>query len=147
MGAKEREHSAFAIRLSSRLARVQTLPLAYVQGLTGLGLLWAGNINPFEHGWLMLGIGLYLVAIGFALFVQVPLVNRVIAITSGGPPPGAPPAGGPPGGPAGGGPPAGGPPGGPQPELMAMIKRVRQGGFLLMGLVVAIVFLMVAKPF
>jgi uncharacterized membrane protein len=151
MGAKEREHSAFAIRLSSRLARVQTLPLAYVQGLTGLGLLWAGNINPFEHGWLMLGIGLYLVAIGFALFVQVPLVNRVIAMTSGGPPPGAaspggaPASGAPaPGGPAGvGGPPAGGPP----PELMAMIKRVRQGGFLLMALVVAIVFLMVAKPF
>ncbi|MEW5989885.1 MAG: DUF2269 family protein [Chloroflexota bacterium] len=134
MGGREREHSAFAIRVSSRLARVQTLPLAYVQGLTGLGLIVTGNINPFEHGWLLLGITLYAVAIGFALLVQVPLVDRVIAITSGGPPPASA---------ATGGPPAGGPP----PELMAMIARVRRGGYLLITLIVSIVFLMVVKPF
>ena len=36
---------------------------------------------------------------------------------------------------------------GPSPELRATPARVRQGGMLMAGLVVVIVFLMVAKPF
>jgi len=72
---------------------------------------------------------LYLIALGFSIFIQTPTVKRMIALTSGGP--------------AAGGPPAGGPP----PELAALAQRSRQGGMLLATLVVAIVFLMVVKPF
>lgn len=133
MGAQERAHSNFAMRVSHQLARVQILPLAIVQGITGLSLIITGNIDLFkDHNWLLVAIGLYLVAIGYAIFVQTPLANRIIAMTT--PSAGAPV-------------PAGPPPGGPPPELMAMITRIKRGGLLLMALVASIVFLMVTKPF
>lgn len=131
MGAQERAHGNFAMRVSHELARVQILPLAIVQGLTGLGLIITGSIDVLQSAWLLVAIGLYLFAIGYAIFVQTPLANRIIAMTT--PPAGAAPAG----------PPAGGPP----PELMAMITRIKRGGALLIVLVVSIVFLMVTKPF
>ncbi|HEY8238718.1 MAG TPA: DUF2269 family protein [Candidatus Limnocylindrales bacterium] len=133
MGGAERAHSNFAMRVSHELARVQILPLAIVQGLTGVGLIVTGSIDLFkDHNWLLVGIALYLFAIGYAIFVQTPLANRIIALTT-------PPAGAP----APAGPPAGGPP----PELMGLITRIKRGGMLLIVLVVSIVFLMVTKPF
>ena len=131
MGGAERAHGNFAMRVSRELARVQILPLAIVQGLTGLGLIITGNIDVTKATWLLLGIVLYLIAIGFAIFVQTPLAKRIIAMTT-------PPADGPV--------PSGLPVGGPPPELMALITRVKRGGMLLIGLVTAIVFLMVVKP-
>lgn len=131
MGAQERAHGNFAMRVSRQLARVQIVPLAIVQGITGLGLIIVGNIDLAKAMWLMISIVLYLIAIGFAIFVQTPLAIRIIAMTT--PPPGAPPPSGPP---------AGGPP----PELAGLIKRVKRGGILLIVLVTAIVFLMVVKP-
>lgn len=134
MGAQDRAHSNFAMRVSHELARVQILPLAIVQGLTGLGLIVVGNVDLAKATWLLVAIALYLFAIGYAIFVQTPLANRIIAMTT-------PPAGAP------AGPPAGPPAGGPPPELMGMIKRIKRGGMLLIVLVVSIVFLMVTKPF
>jgi uncharacterized membrane protein len=132
MGAAERAHGNFAMRVSRELARVQILPLAILQGITGVALIITGNVDVMARLWLMVAIVLYLIAIGFAIFVQTPRAKRIIEMTT-------PPAGGPPAG----GPPAGGPP----PELMREIKLVKQGGMLLIALVVSIVFLMVVKPF
>lgn len=132
MGAQDRAHGNFAMRIGRELARVQIVPLAIVQGLTGVGLIITGNIDLTKAAWLLVAIVLYLIAIGYAIFVQTPLANRIIAMTT--PPAGAPP-------------PVGPPPGGPPPELMRMIKRIKRGGMLLIGLVVTIVFLMVTKPF
>jgi uncharacterized membrane protein len=129
MGGKEPMHANFATRLSERLSKVQIIPLAILQGITGLGLIIAGNIDLFARAWLLLAIVLYLIAISFALFVQTPTAQKIVEMTSGGPPPGGPPAGGPP------------------PELLALIKRIQRGGALLMALIVSIVFLMVVKPF
>ncbi|HXG25428.1 MAG TPA: DUF2269 family protein [Candidatus Binatia bacterium] len=137
MGGRERPHSNFAIRLSDRLAKVQILPLAILQGVTGVALMAVGRIDPVANLWLLVSIVLYLVALGFSLFVQTPAVRRIIELTT-------PPAGGPPtGGPPSGGPPAGGPP----PELLALIRRTRLGGMFMTAMVVIIVFLMVMKPF
>jgi Predicted integral membrane protein (DUF2269) len=149
MGGKERMHANFATRVSERISEVQVVPLAIFQGITGLGLIYFGNIDLFKSTWLLVAIVLYLIAIGYAIFVQKPIVMKVIAMTGGTPAPGAvpaPPAGAPAGGAPAGGSPAGGPPaGGPPPELMATIKRVQRGGALLAVLIVAIVFLMVTK--
>lgn len=131
MGARERAHGNFAMRVGRELARVQILPLAIVQGFTGLGLILVGQIDVLKAPWLMIAIVLYLIAIGFAIFVQTPRAQRIIAMTT--PPPDAP---------APSGPPAGGPP----PALAAEITKVKRGGLLLIGLVTAIVFLMVVKP-
>jgi hypothetical protein len=147
LGGAEREHANFATRLSFALSRVQVVPFAILQGITGVGIIVTGNIDVMAVPWLMIGIVLYLIALGYALFVQTPTVKRVVAMTSGGPPLG-PPAGSPPAGtPPAGGPSAGGPPaGGPPPELRALIRRVQLGGLFLMALIVSIVFLMVVKP-
>jgi hypothetical protein len=133
MGAAERVHANFAMRISRQLARVQIIPLAILQGITGVGLIMAGNIDLFARYWLLVAIVLYLIAIGYAILVQVPLAKRIIVMTT--PPVDAPVPTGPP------------PPGGPPPELMGLITRVKRGGILLMALVTAIVFLMVVKPF
>jgi hypothetical protein len=130
MGGAEPAHGNFAMRVSKELARVQILPLALFQGITGVGLIIAGNVPLLERNWLMVAIVLYLTAIGFAIFVQTPRAKRIIAMTT-------PPAGAP------AGPPAGGPP----PGLMDEIRKVKQGGMLLIVLVTSIVFLMVVKPF
>lgn len=137
MGGGERIHANFATRVSATLSRVQVLPLAIVQGITGVALIVTGNVDLLKSTWLLVAIVLYLIAIGYAIFVQTPTVHRVIAMTSGGPLSGAP-ADAPAGGPGAGGPP---------PELMALVKRVQRGGMLLAVLVVSIVFLMVTKPF
>ena len=131
MGAAEREHGNFAMRVSRQLARIQILPLAIFQGITGVGLIVAANIDVMKANWLIVAIVLYLIAIGFAIFVQTPRAKRIIEMTT-------PPAGAP-----AGPPPAGGPP----PALLSEIKKVKLGGQLLIVLVVAIVFLMVVKPF
>jgi hypothetical protein len=94
-------------------------------------LVITGSIDVLRLPWLMTAIVLYLVAIGYAIFVQVPRAQRIIAMTTppaGDSAPSAPPAGGPP------------------PELVGLITQARRGGLLLIGLVSAIVFLMVLKP-
>ena len=131
MGAAERAHGNFAMRVSRQLARVQIVPLAIVQGITGVGLVITGNIDVLKLPWLMIAIVLYLIAIGFAIFVQTPRAKRIIEMTT--PPPDAPPPSGPP---------AGGPP----PALAAEIAKIKMGGTLLIALVTLIVFLMVVKP-
>lgn len=131
MGARERAHGNFAMRVSRELARVQIIPLAIVQGITGLGLIIVRQIDVMRSTWLMIAIVLYLIAIGFAIFVQTPRAKRIIDMTT--PPPGASPQAGP-------------PPGGPPPQLLAEITKVKRGGVLLIGLVTVIVFLMVVKP-
>jgi len=130
MGRAEPMHGNFATRLGRRLVRVQTLPLAIVQGITGVALIWAGNIDVFKVRWLLVAIALYVITLGFAFFVQTPVVSRILAITT--PAPGAAP---------------GPPPGGPPPELPALARRARLGGYFLITMVVSIVFLMVMKPF
>ena len=131
MGGRERAHGNFAMRVSRELARVQILPLAIVQGITGLVLILVGQIDVMKAPWLLIAIVLYLIAIGFAIFVQTPRAQRIIAMTT--PPPDAP---------VPSGPPAGGPP----PALVAEITKIKRGGMLLIGLVTAIVYLMVVKP-
>ena len=142
MSGKEPMHANFGTRVSLRLAQVQLTPLAFLQGITGLALIYVGNIDLFKSTWLLIAIVLYVIALGYAGAVQSPVVKRVIELSGGVPRPGAGPAGGPPAG----GPPAGGPPaGGPPPELVAAIRKVQRGGLFLIGLIVAIVFLMVTK--
>ena len=68
---------------------------------------------------------LQLHAYGYGFFVQHPLVERIVQMTSSPPPPGA---------------------SGPPPELMALIRRVQLGGIGMGLLIVTIVFLMVVKP-
>ena len=149
MSGKEPPHANFGSRVGHLISTRVVRPLAILQGITGVALIVVGNIDLTKALWLDVAIVLYLIAIGYALFVQIPVGHRLVELTSGGPPAGGPPTGGPAGGgPPAGGPPAGGPPaGGPPLELIATAKKARQGGALLGILITTIVFLMVVKPF
>jgi hypothetical protein len=131
MGGAESQHANFAVRVNRELARQRILPLAVLQGITGVGLIVTGNVDVMRAGWLMVAIVLYAIALGFAFGVQTPTAKKIIEMTSTPPPP----------------PPPGTAPSGPPPELRALIERARLGGMFLAGLVAAIVFLMVVKPF
>ena len=127
MGGAEPQHGNFATRVSAAITSKRVLPVGITLPITGLAMIAVVGINPLERErwWLALGIVLYLIAYGYGFFVQRPLVERVIELTSSPPPPGA---------------------SGPPPELMALVKRIGRGGMAMGLLIIAIVFLMVVKP-
>jgi len=129
---REPQHGNFVLRASSVVARRLILPLAILQGITGLGLVLLEGTELLTRLWLLVAIVLYAIALYIAIGLNLPNLARLIEMTT-------PPAGGPPAG----APPAGGPP----PELMQRFQRARQYGMAMSGLVVVIVFLMVVKPF
>ena len=83
------------------------------------------DLSNRAYLWLDIAIILYVIAYGYSFFIQRPIVERIVAMTSAPPPPGAT---------------------GPPPELMRLVKQVQRGGMALGILLVAIVFLMVVKP-
>jgi uncharacterized membrane protein len=131
MGGREPAHANFAVRVSHAISGGIVLPLAVVQGVTGLGLLIVTGRDLTASGnyWLDVAIVLYATALGFSYFVQAKRLVRIIEMTSGPPPPAAD-----------------GAPAGPPPALAALISQARRGGMFLTGLIVAIIFLMVIKP-
>ncbi len=110
------------------------IPGAIVQGITGIGLVIilssrGVDFSSAAYRWLAVGVVLYLIAIGFAIFVQDKSAKRMVEITRGmsGPPPA-------------------GAPGGPPPELLETAAKLQRGGMILTVLLVSIVFFMVVKP-
>jgi hypothetical protein len=127
MGGKEPQHSNFATRVSASISDRLVIPLAVVQGITGvlLILISGRDLTDPTNRWLLLAIVLYAIALGYAYFVQRRHVRTVIELTSTPPPPDAK---------------------GPPPGLMDEVRTVQRGGMLLTVLIVAIVFCMVVKP-
>jgi len=127
----------FAAVIIELIERRIVIPGAIVQGITGLGLIFIIGANPTDPTWRWLigGIGLYVVAILFSIFVQAPAADKMVHLTAGGPPSG-PPAG----------PPPTGAPVGPPPEIVATARQLQRGGMFLTVLIVLIVILMVTKP-
>jgi hypothetical protein len=133
MGGREPMHGNFALRVGKAISDRVIIPFAFLQGATGLGLIWALGLDLLNTRWLLVSIGLYVVALGYALLIQTPAARRMIELTSGGPPPSEPP-------------PAGRP-AGPPPEIAALGAKLRRGGMILAALIFVIVLLMVVKPF
>jgi uncharacterized membrane protein len=124
MGGKEPQHANFATRVTETIVEQRVLPLAIFQGITGVALILVTGINVASP-WLLIGIVLYLIVLGYNVFIGTPTVKKVIELTSAPPPPGA---------------------SGPPPELLAAIRKVQRGGMFSGLMVVVIVILMVAKP-
>ena len=127
MGGQEPQHANFATRVSQTIGKRLVEPLAILQGITGVLLIWVSGRNLFgsESRWLILAIVLYLGALYFSLFVQSRWVSRIIEMTSAPPPPGA---------------------SGPPPGLADLVTKVQRSGMILGITVVVIVLLMVVKP-
>jgi uncharacterized membrane protein len=160
MAAKEPQHGLFALRLTDRIERRVVIPLALTMPISGGLLVWSEGIDPLATHWLLFAIGLYLVAMTYALGVQIRVVDRMIEIATGL---------------AAAGPALAAGPGAalarpetmatgvaaprvatpfaaesryanPGAELEALGVRARNGGILLMLIVVIIVSLMAGKP-
>jgi uncharacterized membrane protein len=125
MGGKEPQHANFATRVTETIVEQRVVPLAIFQGITGVALILVTGIDLLATRWLLLGIVLYLIVLGYNLLIGGPTVKKVIEMTSTPPPPGA---------------------SGPPPELLATIKKVQRGGMFSGLMIVLIVILMVTKP-
>jgi uncharacterized membrane protein len=132
MAGHEPQHVNFALRFQLKVATTLIVPLALLQGVTGVLLIWKLGINLFATYWLLVAIVLYVILLVLSLGYGLPTVRKLIAATSAPPP--TPPPGAP-------------PPSGPPPHIAALVKRGRQIGMAQTALIVAIVFLMVTKPF
>jgi uncharacterized membrane protein len=125
MGGKEPQHANFATRVTKAIAAQRVFPLAVFQGITGVALILVTGLDLLATRWLLVGIVLYLVVLGYNVFIGTPTVQKVVDMTSTPPPPGA---------------------SGPPPELLALIRRIQLGGIFSAIMVVLIVILMVVKP-
>lgn len=127
MVAKEPQHANFYARTQLTTARKLVTPLSISMAVTGIGMIlvrgWS-NIVGDRH-WLEVAIVFYVIAVVFSMAWQAPNGRKLVELTSTPPAPGS----------------------GPNPEIPATAKKVRQGGMILSGLVLVIVFLMVTKPF
>ena len=132
MSGREPQHANFAIRFQERVSVRLVVPLALLQGITGLLIVYLAGINLFTTLWLLVSIVLYLVALTNAFVVLIPTARKLVEATSAPPPPPAPDA-----------PPRTGPP----PHIAALVRRARMAGMANLALIVVIVFLMVTKPF
>jgi hypothetical protein len=122
---KSPQNSHFAAVVTDVIERRIIIPGAIIQGITGVLLIIAigADLTSPPYRWLIAAIVLYLIAIGFAVAVQAPAVEKMVELTKT--PPG---------------------PEGPSAELIAQGKKLQRGGMFLGLLIVVIVFLMVVKP-
>jgi hypothetical protein len=77
MANREPEHGLFVLRLTDRIERSITIPLALTLPISGGLLVWAEGIGLADAHWLVLAIALYLVAMAYAILVQVRTLDRV----------------------------------------------------------------------
>ena len=129
MVAKEPQHGNFYARTQMASTKRLVTPVALSMAVTGILILvtFPGGYQGVTGGrlWLAVGIVLYIVAVVFAFLWQARNGERLVELTSTPPAPGSP----------------------PNPEIPKTAGNLRIGGIVLTLLVIAIVFLMVTKPF
>jgi hypothetical protein len=133
MIGKEPMHASFALRLQEKISRGIIVPVALTMAVSGVGLLFSANINLVKTPFLLVGILLYVVAVGIGLGVLIPTGKKMIEVVDNMPKPSGPPG-------------AGTTPSGPPPELASLVSRARMAGMLNTVLILVILFLMIVKP-
>jgi hypothetical protein len=124
MAGREPQHANFSARQTEAIGNKLVYPLAIFQGVTGLLLIWAAQIDLKAAPWLAIGVVLYAITLTYALTIQRNALLRLVELSSTPPAPGAPPS----------------------PEIPATVKKIQRGGMFLGLMIVVIVFLMVVKP-
>ena len=120
------QHMRFAAELNHRIEQRLVLPLAVTMAISGAGLIWTANINIFQTPFLLVGVILYLVALGVAFRVLLPATTRLVHLAENSAPAAAP-----------------GPP--PQ-EVTSLVRRLQMFGGFTTLLFLVIIFLMVIQP-
>jgi hypothetical protein len=146
MAAREPQNGLFVLRLTERILRSITIPAALTMPISGGLLVWSEGIEVSSAHWLVLAIALYLVAMTYAIVVQLRSVGRMIEL-------GTQLAAMRPSMPGGPGAALADPVAlladkteSPVAEMARLGVRVRNGGLFLAVMVVIIVSLMAGKP-
>ena len=126
LAAQMPQHLRFAVELNHRIEQRLVLPLAGTMLISGTGLIWTANINIFRTPFLLVGVILYLVALGVASRILLPTTERLVHLAANGPSDVAP--------------------GPPPPEVMTLIRRLQMFGGFTTLLFLVIIFLMVIQP-
>jgi hypothetical protein len=121
------QHLHFAVELNHRIEQRLVLPLAVTMAISGAGLIWTANINIFQTPFLLVGVILYLAALGIAFRILLPTTVALVSLTEHAPPPGAPPDA-------------------PPQEVMTRIRRLQIFGGVEMVLFLVIISLMIIQP-
>jgi len=129
-GAREPQHAGFAVRITASISKGLVLPVALWVGATGVLLIVVSGRSVGEL-WLGLAIALYVLAVGFSLFVAAPNTARLVEAVSAAPPTPAPGAA---------------VPAGPPPHVAALVAKAQRNGSVMGVLLIAILLLMVFKP-
>ncbi|MGZ6339474.1 MAG: DUF2269 family protein [Candidatus Limnocylindrales bacterium] len=79
----------FALKVTEAIESKLVLPAALTMPVTGLGIVWAAQIDLLAAHWLLLAISVYVVAIAYSVGVQAPTVARMIKLVEGAAPTGA----------------------------------------------------------
>ena len=80
MAAQEPQHGPFALRLTHLILRRVVIPAALAMPVSGLLLVWSEGIDLMATHWLLLAMVLFVVAVGFAILVQLPTIERMVEV-------------------------------------------------------------------
>jgi hypothetical protein len=125
LGRQEPQHANFGTRITHLISARLVYPVGLVIPATGLSIIALLGIDLTSRAfwWLDVAIVTYAAVYLYSFFVQRPIVERIIELTS------SPPTSG-----------------GPPPELPALAARAGRGGTAMLILLVLVAFLMVVKP-
>jgi Predicted integral membrane protein (DUF2269) len=137
------QHTPFALAVNAAIEDKLVIPFALTMPISGLGMAYCVQLQWQHNVWLIAALVLYTAAMVIAIFVQRPIIHRLIHMAQhmGGPPAGAGAASAAPM-PAG----PGAAPAGPPPEFVALVNRTKKFGMLLTVFLLTIIVLMVLKP-
>ncbi len=129
LGRQNPQQGAFAVEVAETLTRRIVIPMALTMPVTGIPMIFIAGIDPLAL-WLVIAVIVYVAAVLFSIFIQLPKVTEMLSILRQLSAAGPPPAGSPPG---------------PPPRVAELGASIGQGGMLLQVAIVVIVFLMVTK--
>ncbi len=123
LAAQMPQHLRFALELDHRIEVRLVIPLALTMLVSGVGLIWTANINVFLTVYLLVSIGLYLLALAISIGVLLPTTRRLVGMTEEDVDAGV-----------------------TSPAVMALVRRNQIFGGLATALFVVIMFLMIIQP-
>ncbi|NJD27876.1 MAG: DUF2269 family protein [Chloroflexi bacterium] len=125
MGRQEPQHANFGVRISHLISARLVYPVGLVIPATGLAMIavLGFDLTSRAFWWLDAAIVIYAAVYLYSFFVQRPIIEQIIELTSS--PPGLE---------------------GPPRELPALSARAQRGGTAMLILLVIVAFLMVVKP-
>jgi hypothetical protein len=123
LAAQMPQHLRFALELNHRIEVRLVIPLALSMLVSGVGLIWTADINVFLTVYLLVSIGLYLLALSISIGILLPTTRRLVGMAAEGADAGI-----------------------TSPAVMSLVRRNQMYGGVTTVLFLVIIFLMIIQP-